>query len=197
MKYANKGALCIASCILSVTAAGQNDLYRAKGSMPSFYTSAMLSVHLFVKHKFKSHKFCSYARNSQLPSNTCIPGRCNSASKGPLSSYAVPRRIWVIKHVCILYQPECIITWNKEIKSEVYFPNESNECFQWQQTYANFLCVCQGSAHCEELPIVEVSKLTFLIFPSYLTHLFHLFSPPPPSLLLQVQQTLDLGSLEL
>lgn len=197
MKHDNKGAsLCNTYCILSVTSAGQNDLYWAKGSRPSFYSSAMLSVHLFVKHKFKSHKFCSSARNSQLSLNTCIPGRCNSASKGPVSSYTIPRRIWVIKHRCILYQPECTITWNKEIKSEVYFPDESNECFQGQQTYANILLSARA--------LLVMSSSQSLRLPSLLSS----FSPPTSLtcftsfLLLHLPcsskyRKLHLGSLEL
>lgn len=119
MKNANKRALCIVACILSMISADQNDLYWAKRSMPSFYSSAMLNAHLFVKYTFKYHKFCSYARHFWLPSNTYIPGRCNSAFKGPVSSSTIPGRIWVIKYVRVLYQPECITSWKKEIKSEI------------------------------------------------------------------------------
>lgn len=141
--------------------------------MPSFYSSAMLSGHLFVKHKFKSHKFCSYARNFRLPSIYAFLEDVILLPK--VLSQATPFLwVWDIKHVCIPYQPECIMTGPKEIKSYVYFPNESKECFPWQQTYANILCVCQVSAPCEQLP-VEASKPTFLILTSYLIHLFHLF----------------------
>lgn len=88
--------------ILSVTSVDQNDLYWAKTGMPSFYSSAVLSVQLFIKYRFKPHKLCTYAKNLWLPSNTSCPERYNTDFKSAVSSYIIPGRIWLIKYVLII-----------------------------------------------------------------------------------------------
>ena len=81
-----------------------SELYQAERYMPSIYSMVVLSVHMFVKHRFKSHEFCNCVRNFWLPSNTYSPRRCNTVFTGTISSYTNPWK----KCVCIFSFPT---TW--------------------------------------------------------------------------------------
>lgn len=113
VRRANMGALCISSCILSVISADQKELYQAERYMPSIYSMVVLSVHMFVKHRFKSHELCNCVRNFWLPSNTYSPRRCNTVFTGTISSYTIPWK----KCVCIFFSTTWIYNdMSQEIK---------------------------------------------------------------------------------